>query len=55
MDLRYIPSYCCNILYLPNSRWHLGLLLEAVPVDNKKAAISHYNKVQANHDPIMLR
>ena len=53
-DPRYIPSYRRNILYLPNSRWHLGLLLGAVPVDDKKAAISHYNRVQANHDAIML-
>ena len=56
-DPIFIPSYHRNLLYLPDSRWHLGLILGVAPTGNtwvdKQAAISHYNKIRDNHDAIM--
>lgn len=52
-DPEFIPSYRRNLLYLPDSRWHLGLTLGVVPKKDKGAAISHYNRVRDNHDAIM--
>ena len=50
-DPRWIPSYCHNLLYIPESRWHLGVLMGVAASD--EAAIEHYNKVKENHDKIM--
>jgi hypothetical protein len=47
-----IRSYRRNLLYLPEPRWHLGILFGA-PVRPGREATDHFNKVRANHDAIM--
>ena len=48
----FIKSYRRNLLYLPNPRWHLGVVM-GVGSGSDRAAIDHYNLVHANHDKIM--
>jgi len=49
VDPIFIRSYRRNLLYLPEPRWHLGLVME---VDSLSSATAkdHYNRVRANHD-----
>ena len=51
-DPTHISTYRRNILYTPNVRWHLGVVLNGMDGEKKKR-ISYYNRVQANHDKIM--
>jgi len=50
-DPRWIPSYRHNLIYVPEPRWHLGVVMGVAASD--EAAIEHYNKVKENHDKIM--
>ena len=51
-DPDQIISYRRNLLYLPDSRWHLGVLL-GVAAGSADAAADHYTRVRDNHDKIM--
>jgi hypothetical protein len=50
-DPKFIRSYRRNLLYIPEARWHLGLMSGEIP--GSEQAILRYNKVSVNHDAIM--
>jgi hypothetical protein len=50
-DPRLIPHYRRNLLYIPEARWHLGIMMGA-PL-NGNPSILHFNKVRVNDDAIM--
>src|ERR1700753_894445 len=52
-DQAHIPSYCRNLLYLPDARWHLGHILGNPSDTTQEGAINYYNMVRAHHDVIM--
>ena len=52
-DPIFIQTYRRNLLYLPNPRWHLGVVM-GKEYGSSQAAIDHYKKVMDNHYAIML-
>ena len=46
---KYLSQYRRSLIYLPESRWHLGLLLGTIELKNQ----DHYNIVWQNHDRVM--
>jgi len=52
VDPIFIRTYRRNLLYLPNPRWHLHIVMGG-EIGSTDAAVKHYNKVMANHDTIM--
>jgi len=46
----HIPSYCQNLLYLPEARWHLGVVMGKSTVIGSDV---FYNAIRDNHDRIM--
>jgi len=53
IDPIFIRTYRRNLLYFPNARWHLGIVM-GQEYGGSQAAIDHYNKVLDNHYAIML-
>ena len=51
-DLIYIRQYRRHLLYLPEPRWHLAVVMR-VSGNTPKEQKSHYNRVRENHDRIM--
>jgi hypothetical protein len=49
VDPTYIPYYRHHLLYLPEARWHLGVIMDPSRIGNAV----YYNMVRANHDSIM--
>lgn len=47
-DPSFITSYRRNMIYIPEARWHLGIVMGAWTVDNVKA----FNAVRSNTDRI---
>jgi len=52
-DPIFIQTYRRNLLYIPNPRWHLGVVM-GKEYGSSQAAIDHYKKVMDNHYVIML-
>ena len=52
VDPVHILTYCRNLIYVLNARWHLGIILNGMD-DEQEKRISHYKRVLANHDKIM--
>lgn len=46
----HIPTYRRNILYIPQARWHLGLVMKKNIIIGEE---DHYAMVMRNHDRIM--
>ena len=51
-DPAQIPTYCRNLLYIPEARWHLGAIMKGMD-EAPDQRINTYNRVQANTDKIM--
>ena len=52
VDPIYIISYRRNLLYQPDARWHLGVLMKGGIEDEEEAA-EYYNMVRENHDKVL--
>jgi hypothetical protein len=52
VDPVFIRSYRRNLLYLPEPRWHLGLVMGVASI-SKEAAVKHYLMVREHHNTIM--
>ena len=48
----YIRQYRRQLLYLPDPRWHLAVIM-GVSGKTQEERDNHYNRVRANHDRIM--
>ena len=48
----FIDTYRRNLLYVPDSRWHLGVIMGVTGTSTEEQN-SHYHRVRANHDRIM--
>jgi hypothetical protein len=51
-DPIYIRSYRRNLLYLPEPRWHLGIVMNGFASSGQEA-FNHINKFRANNDTII--
>jgi len=49
VDLDATFQFRRNLVYIPESRWYLAILLEVANVDS----VGHFDKVRVNHDNIM--
>lgn len=49
LDPKWIPSYRRNLIYTPEMRWHLGVILGIATVGNEE----DYNDVRSRHDLLM--
>src|SRR6202042_441870 len=52
VDPIHIISYRRNIVYQPDARWHLGVLMKG-GIDDEQRAIDYYNMVRDNHDRVL--
>ena len=48
-DPDLVPCYRRNLLYIPESRWHLAVILGIARLDS----VEHFDRVRVNHDNIM--
>lgn len=46
---KWIPSYRRNLIYIPEMRWHLGVVMGKVKLGDTQG----YNNIRANHDHLM--
>ena len=49
LDPKYIPFYRRNLLYIAESRWYLGILLQKFSVES----VVDFNRVRVNYDNAM--
>jgi hypothetical protein len=49
-DPGFIPIYRRNLLYNPEARWHLGVVMGIPPPSDSQ---EYYKKIKTNHDKIM--
>lgn len=50
VDPALIPNYRRNLIYIPEARWHLGVMMGK---HEKVGTGAYYNKVRDNHDRII--
>ena len=49
LDPKYIPFYRRSLLYIAESRWHLGILLGNLSIESKE----DFNRIRTNNDNTM--
>jgi hypothetical protein len=51
-DPKWIRSYRRNLLYIPEARWHLGVVMRIAPCTGEES-YNYFDRIRENHDSIV--